>query len=1706
MTGSDIKKRKGNPLLESGKDILAKTMKKNINAELKKQGISTRSKEAKAIVEARIESVMNFMDAMNDFMEETGLQYTFIGMQDVHNAKISVRKTSDGVQAITMSAMVKNGEYPINFDFTTICKKRQAFNAIIEKLTAESAEGVDISLSPQELGEINNALRKEGLETACLGCFVEARRYNMQNYTNKVCDLWNKCVDEYAASIGVDPADIEDFNFSNGEETTEEKFQDASDTFFAYENTSASKKNPEDRFKHIIRSSQKTYMKHLHPADLITSNGIQHIKDMSTKSKDFFGMLKSAYGVAAPKETIKYVPYNSEVALLPENRGKDNDGNTQTMLDYLKSIGGIRMQSFSDYLVANTFDYMQMVADMAARGFPAHAYTKEIAFARVFGMTGIKINLSIMYDVQNLNYWRDIFKNADDERLREIASKYAGLQYFENADDIPEEFKDYDDDGNLILDHGSIMEIDEDGVKGYLTYLVGDENRSQRHWEETFKRVLEETGDEELATEQANEYRKWIQSINFKEAKELQSKKGYGANCGMIGVGLSDANILLMLNDDNMPYIIPYHASGLPDVIKQHTGLNFATNYEDTQNTRIFVSFTKDGEELGYDYVRDLKNELGSWQKAWEKVSEEIRNGDIVANGRTPRAKTETEPAEVNKDGNPYVLHGTADFDFYGKLENGATPQEAAEMYLDYCDEYGLLPVFPQFAGHPNYYKLLVDYSVTDLSNKKATSPQGTVKNIYPGSDGTIANIDEGSTDYEGIKGILEDEFKKLDEKNKHRDEVVEKIVNEWERHSISAEMDAAYMDAVNSGNMEEAQRLVDEAAKMAMPNSKLIQDGKFWTMWHHTNADFTSFLPGTSSSSGGLKGIYLTPHEHAATSNLGGIHGQFYINVENPKFAFGIKADKEHVDHLRKMQEGITDREELANINRQFKEETGIDAFFDWQNGWYNVLTPEQIKSADTITYAEDGSIIPLSERFDPNNNDIRYSLPTTDADGNVLTDGQMEYFKNSKARKKGRLVPVYHTTNEGGFTVFDPMRSDDHRSFFFSSSREISETYAYDSDEEAFLDTDEMTGEALNDQTTRAGIYSCYLNLENPLVINGKGQTWDAISINPKIPAESHLEIHSADWFIRTADSYEDSFQQEKKQKKKRGYNTPDDRLYNWENHLKGKEYKKDGNKAKKNNEVVLKFENGERIFVKNNSDAIMRSINTHYNLPEDDSAGLALAEELIRSMNEVYPSGVVSGNGWLNDSMIKELTSESHDTREWAEIAYNEGYDGVIFRNIIDYGGDPQFLNELKSDIYVAFSSNQIKDINNENPTENPDIRYSIPPEDEAMSQEAHEYIYDDSPEALEYYETIIEQMSKEDLSDGFINHPMQTFLENLRKYGKADERARKGKSGAVKYRNDRDFTSAFFDGLAWYDTGMKFDDPVLEEGRTRMAKSRNDFFNSNRAKWNQMWETNGEVLDVRSIRKPVKQLVMDTMRLAYTNTKYKNDIVNMTLIDMRMAYWYAQRGRIDVADALLWHTANRMVTSVKYIEDDTEFKRYKEIRDFIRHTNISMSEEYWEDEQFRYFRKKHFGKLNITQGLITNVEVVYQELEERWPDIFNDEQREKIGLVGNIKSFGDNNGDLLTHIGYVVDQNLTPFIEAYSSEEAAALTESIASSLLDIMQENGEALQSKADRYVEQINAMKTRHAEALQSKADRYVEQINAMKTRHAEALQSKADR
>ena len=69
-------------------------------------------------------------------------------------------------------------------------------------------------------------------------------------------------------------------------------------------------------------------------------------------------------------------------------------------------------------------------------------------------------------------------------------------------------------------------------------------------------------------------------------------------------------------------------------------------------------------------------------------------------------------------------------------------------------------------------------------------------------------------------------------------------------------------------------------------------------------------------------------------------------------------------------------------------------------------------------------------------------------------------------------------------------------------------------------------------------------------------------------------------------------------------------------------------------------------------------------------------------------------------------------------------------------------------------------------------------------------------------------------------------------------------------------------------------------------------------------------------------------------------------------------------------------------------DREFyDQYKGVRDYLRATNIDVGDEVQADiPDFNYFRTSNTGRLKIRTRYGTNIDQVYQELNEMWPELF------------------------------------------------------------------------------------------------------------------------
>lgn len=119
--------------------------------------------------------------------------------------------------------------------------------------------------------------------------------------------------------------------------------------------------------------------------EVTTSDGLETLRHTHPQTyKDFVDAMNKK-GSSNPKVVQLRTEYRNEIMKL-----------TPKQIEKIEAIGGLRVQSFSDFETPHLLDMMQAVMDMSAKGITSQAYTKVPNFAWVFGDTGIKINLSLI--------------------------------------------------------------------------------------------------------------------------------------------------------------------------------------------------------------------------------------------------------------------------------------------------------------------------------------------------------------------------------------------------------------------------------------------------------------------------------------------------------------------------------------------------------------------------------------------------------------------------------------------------------------------------------------------------------------------------------------------------------------------------------------------------------------------------------------------------------------------------------------------------------------------------------------------------------------------------------------------------------------------------------------------------------------------------------------------------------------------------------------------------------------------------------------------------------------------------------------------------------------------------------------------------------------------------------------------------------------
>ena len=232
------------------------------------------------------------------------------------------------------------------------------------------------------------------------------------------------------------------------------------------------------------------------------------------------------------------------------------------------------------------------------------------------------------------------------------------------------------------------------------------------------------------------------------------------------------------------------------------------------------------------------------------------------------------------------------------------------------------------------------------------------------------------------------------------------------------SDRDSTYMDAVNRGDMETAQRMVEEAAREA---------GYTRPLYHGTADKFNVFKFGRA-------GIYTTDNYDVAKTyggNIVSLYGKqgakvLTIDAKNsPHYAIRVnKSDLDFSEYPLMRGKELYSTNDISQIAfREGYDVVVIKNVYDnfsiisdnKQNGLGTDVVykdSNQVKSADPVTYDDNGNVIPLSERFNSENDDIRYSdrspssVSTRSLLANALeTTAQNDIEKTKLAQYKSKI-----------------------------------------------------------------------------------------------------------------------------------------------------------------------------------------------------------------------------------------------------------------------------------------------------------------------------------------------------------------------------------------------------------------------------------------------------------------------------------------------------------------------------------------------------------------------------------------------------------------------------------------------------------------------------------------------------------------------------
>lgn len=372
----------------------------------------------------------------------------------------------------------------------------------------------------------------------------------------------------------------------------------------------------------------------------------------------------------------------------------------------------------------------------------------------------------------NVVYWGDILgKKWEASKLR----KEGGIRYQSNSDsqmytllDQVQMFIDLTAKGYYLQSYSKVLsylkllglskgKINASLIPKVVVYRNADSSVD-------FAKTQENAGLDENGKPIYDD----IEGIDHKEAFMLIEDPDYSRSVGGVCIGYSDNHIRALLDDSRIQLIIGFHdKTNNPD--KRYRGARYAKNYNgineavDSEGKTVHIGFNQ--------FVQQA-------EKMFTKSGESF-TGTATYNGKEYKAND--------------------------------IPRLAADLYLDYCAKKKYSPAYniEGIVDHPNYYKLLADFSLYDSKGNYA--PHQKVEYNMPDQ---VPYLDEN-----GHKRWMKSETYirvELEKELKVRDDIAEKLADKSEAGLIPR-----FIKAVNGERVADGSNTIEDDTQYSYTPTK---------------------------------------------------------------------------------------------------------------------------------------------------------------------------------------------------------------------------------------------------------------------------------------------------------------------------------------------------------------------------------------------------------------------------------------------------------------------------------------------------------------------------------------------------------------------------------------------------------------------------------------------------------------------------------------------------------------------------------------------------------------------------------------------------------------------------------------------------------------------------------------------------------------------